>query len=221
MLPVPRRLTPMSPATENLMDVFPSSDGSRTRGSTWGAPSAGGVAKRPAERRRLPSCLPGVRQPAAAGSGRGARRPPPSHGDVAAGHSPPPRRVFLCYFSQTKSTCTPLCILGECRLTSFVKSHMERRPTGAPGAGTPPGRRRRRVCRPCLGGLKVRTHCSKNQHEKVRYSLGGGGGRCLPVVPARALFGEAVGSELRDRWSKPAFHPVCISPMVRKSRFYW
>ena len=153
VLPVPRRLTPMSPATENLMAVFPSSDGSRTRGSTWGAPSAGGVAKRPAERRRLPSCLPGVRRPAAAGSGRGARRPPPSHGDVAAGHSPPPRRVFLCYFSVPNSTCTPLYTLGECWLSWVPKCRMERRPTGAPGAGTPPGRRRRRVCRPCLGGL--------------------------------------------------------------------
>ena len=155
VLPVPRRLTPMSPATENLMAVFPSSDGSRTRGSTWGAPSAGGVAKRPAERRRLPSCLPGVRRPAAAGSGRGARRPPPSHGDVAAGHSPPPRRVFLCSFSWYKWTCTPLCTLGECSTVYTTKRPTGRRPTGAPGAGTPPGRRRRRVCRPCLGGLEV------------------------------------------------------------------
>ena len=184
MLPVPRRLTPMSPATENLMAVFPSSDGSRTRGSTWGAPSAGGVAKRPAERRRLPSCLPGVRRPAAAGSGRGARRPPPSHGDVAAGHSPPPRRVFLCDFSVDNWTCTPLCTLGECTADCPPKGRMRRRPTGAPGAGTPPAGGGGGSVDPVWGGLKVRTHCSKNQHEKVRYSLGGGGGCCLPVVIA-------------------------------------
>ena len=67
-------------------------------------------------------------------------------------------------------------------------------PNGGAGCGDPPGRRRRRVCRPCLGGLKVRTHCSKNQHEKVRYSLGGGGGRCLLVAHDSLALSSSTGT---------------------------
>ena len=35
---------------------------------------------------------------------------------------------------------------------------------------------------PVWGVWRSHTLCSKNQHEKVRYSLGGGGGCCLPVM---------------------------------------